>query len=261
MAFAQRNTTVSLPSTRIMKRERERDADEDCERDGSVKINRQRGPNEDVCAMLNRVLSPHYVSYRSGPGGSKVPYLEGQNAIRLANVVLGNDRWSSQVSVVHHEVEREKDKWIVHCICTCTVTVRWADDTKTTHQDKGYGGGKAFSKKGEALELAFKEAPTDALKRALRKFGDVLGNCLYGADFRSWEKTERSKMLKERRIVTWNPEQVFYPTDADRPGAEERYAGSRTRNGVDGVAVLDAEADDFEDDDFESEYEKMMCNV
>lgn len=34
-----------------------------------------------------------------------------------------------------------------------------------------------------AFEKAKKEGTTDALKRALRNFGNVLGNCIYDKDY------------------------------------------------------------------------------
>jgi DNA repair and recombination protein RAD52 len=37
--------------------------------------------------------------------------------------------------------------------------------------------------KGQVFEKAKKEGTTDALKRALRSFGNVLGNCVYDKDF------------------------------------------------------------------------------
>ena len=37
--------------------------------------------------------------------------------------------------------------------------------------------------KAQAFEKAKKEATTDALKRALRSFGNLLGNCVYDKDY------------------------------------------------------------------------------
>ena len=38
-------------------------------------------------------------------------------------------------------------------------------------------------KKAQVFEKAKKEGTTDGLKRALRSFGNVLGNCLYDKDY------------------------------------------------------------------------------
>lgn len=37
--------------------------------------------------------------------------------------------------------------------------------------------------KAQVFEKAKKEGTTDALKRALRNFGNVLGNCLYDKEY------------------------------------------------------------------------------
>lgn len=50
-------------------------------------------------------------------------------------------------------------------------------------QDIGYGQIENCKGKAAAFEKAKKEAATDALKRALRNFGNVLGNCLYDKDY------------------------------------------------------------------------------
>lgn len=53
----------------------------------------------------------------------------------------------------------------------------------TYHEDIGYGHCENTKGKAAAFEKAKKEAATDAMKRALRNFGNVLGNCLYDKDY------------------------------------------------------------------------------
>ncbi len=50
-------------------------------------------------------------------------------------------------------------------------------------QDIGYGHIENCKGKAAAFEKAKKEGTTDALKRALRNFGNVLGNCIYDKDY------------------------------------------------------------------------------
>ena len=59
----------------------------------------------------------------------------------------------------------------------------------TSHEDVGYGTAE-LPKKGLAIEKAKKEAVSDARKRALRVFGDALGNCLYDKDHLKRLKTK-----------------------------------------------------------------------
>jgi len=60
------------------------------------------------------------------------------------------------------------------------------------HEDCGYGSMANSRDKAAALEKCKKEAVTDALKRALRSFGNVLGNCLYDKTYESKIKTVKS---------------------------------------------------------------------
>lgn len=50
-------------------------------------------------------------------------------------------------------------------------------------QDVGYGTMENGKTKAQVFEKAKKEGTTDALKRALRTFGNVLGNCLYDKEY------------------------------------------------------------------------------
>ena len=51
------------------------------------------------------------------------------------------------------------------------------------HQDIGYGHIENCKGKAAAFEKAKKEGTTDGLKRALRNFGNLLGNCVYDKDY------------------------------------------------------------------------------
>ena len=47
----------------------------------------------------------------------------------------------------------------------------------------GYGHIENCKGKALAFEKAKKEGTTDGLKRALRNFGNILGNCIYDKDY------------------------------------------------------------------------------
>ena len=51
------------------------------------------------------------------------------------------------------------------------------------HEDIGYGVSEGMRSKALSIEKARKEAVTDALKRALKSFGNILGNCLSDKDY------------------------------------------------------------------------------
>lgn len=146
-------------------------------------------------ALLNRALGPEFVSKRTGPGGAPLSYCCGHDVIRLANVFFGNDRWTSEVSNLNVEMFQEAGKHSAVVTCKVRVTVSWPDGRQTFHEDFGFGGGQKMPRPSEAVEQGVKEAVTDALKRALRQFGDALGNCLYEKAFLKWLEANRKSLL------------------------------------------------------------------
>jgi len=65
-------------------------------------------------------------------------------------------------------------------------------------QDIGYGHIENCKGKAAAFEKAKKEGTTDALKRALRNFGNVLGNCIYDKDYVSKVTKVKSAPVRQR---------------------------------------------------------------
>lgn len=63
-------------------------------------------------------------------------------------------------------------------------------------QDIGYGSIENGKGKAASFEKAKKEAATDGLKRALRTFGNVLGNCLYDKEYLKKVQTMKVKPVK-----------------------------------------------------------------
>lgn len=64
-----------------------------------------------------------------------------------------------------------------------SVVVRVTLRDGTFHEDMGYGHIENCKSKASAFEKAKKEGTTDALKRALRHFGNLLGNCIYDKEY------------------------------------------------------------------------------
>ena len=99
-----------------------------------------------VTRELAKPLDPSLVSQRRGRAGRDYSYIEGHTVIDQANRIFGHGGWGFDLAgeVVLRETENV--------------------DPKT----------------GEGHETAFKGCVTDGLKRALRSFGEQLGNSLYG---------------------------------------------------------------------------------
>jgi DNA repair and recombination protein RAD52 len=133
-------------------------------------------------SRLNKQLGPEYISTRQGAGGIKVPYLAAEKVINLANEVFGFNGWSSEVRNVHIDYVEEKEGKVS---MNCSVIMRVTLKDGTYHEDIGCGSMENSRSKAAAFDKAKKEAATDAMKRALRSFGNVLGNCLYDKGYLS----------------------------------------------------------------------------
>lgn len=112
--------------------------------------------------------------------GPKGDYLEGWHVIAEANRIFGFDAWSYEVTEARCVSEaprkigrQQKDGWGVTYTAKVRVVVQGI-----VREDFGAGHGYDVDA-GLAHESAVKEAVTDALKRALRTFGNPFGLALY----------------------------------------------------------------------------------
>ncbi len=130
-------------------------------------------------AELSRKLDPAHIkpAKQFGPKGD---YIEGWHAMAEANRIFGYDGWHYAIPectcVYQGARDIGKDKkpgFGVTYTAKVTVTVGGV-----TREDFGAGHGYDVDC-GLAHESAIKEAVTDALKRALRSFGNPFGLALY----------------------------------------------------------------------------------
>ncbi|KAL1302147.1 hypothetical protein AAFC00_002580 [Neodothiora populina] len=132
-------------------------------------------------SRLDKQLGPEYISTRPGAGGGKVHYLAAEKVINLANEVFGFNGWSSEIKNVQIDFVDESSSGKISLGLSVISRVTLKDGA--FHEDVGYGHIENCKGKAAAFEKAKKEAATDAMKRALRNFGNVLGNCLYDKDY------------------------------------------------------------------------------
>ncbi|XP_029992323.1 DNA repair protein RAD52 homolog isoform X4 [Sphaeramia orbicularis] len=124
---------------------------------------------------LRRKLGPEYISTRMAGGGQKVCYIEGHRVISLANEMFGYNGWSHSISQQNVDfVDLINGKFYVGV--SAFVKVQLKDGS--FHEDVGYGVSEGLRSKALSLEKARKEAVTDGMKRALKCFGNALGNCI-----------------------------------------------------------------------------------
>lgn len=119
-------------------------------------------------------------------------------------------------------------------------------------QDIGYGHIENCKGKAAAFEKAKKEAATDAMKRALRTFGNVLGNCLYDKDYLQRIAKVKSGPTK------WNPDNLHRHHDfapmlpKKEPGMEEaRYMQPAWKNGPTNTSKAIEAEDEYGADPFD----------
>ncbi|KAK8055876.1 recombination protein Rad52 [Apiospora rasikravindrae] len=133
-------------------------------------------------SRLEKQLGPEYLSARSGPSGQKVHYIAAEKCIALANEVFGFNGWSSSIQNIQVDFVDENPQTLKISL-GLSVVIRVTLRDGTYHEDIGYGHIENCKGKAAAFEKAKKEGTTDALKRALRNFGNVLGNCIYDKDY------------------------------------------------------------------------------
>ncbi|KAL9031019.1 MAG: hypothetical protein Q9196_000920 [Gyalolechia fulgens] len=135
-----------------------------------------------LSSRLEKQLGPEYISTRPGASGQKVPYLAADKCINLANEVFGFNGWSSAIQQIQIDfVDESQSTGKVSLGLSVIVRVSLRDGTY--HEDIGYGHIENCKGKAAAFEKAKKEGTTDGLKRALRNFGNILGNCVYDKDY------------------------------------------------------------------------------
>ena len=141
---------------------------------------------DEQIAELRQNLRPDVIKERR-QGSANLSYVEGHYVIRRANDIFGFGGWTRQTLTMEKVVEQEytsrngKKGTLVAYIAQVQVRVRVGDELGewVATDGFGYGEGIDYTNPGQAHEGAVKEAETDAMKRALIKFGDQFGLALY----------------------------------------------------------------------------------
>ena len=138
------------------------------------------GLPDEVAALLAQPLDHALVTEREARDGRLLQYIEGWVVINQANRIFGHDGWGAEVvgDVAYRPlslVDPVTDTPAAVGIYTATVRVT----ARGCPPKADVGCGFVAEETPEAHEAAYKGAVTDALKRALRHFGDQFGNGLY----------------------------------------------------------------------------------
>lgn len=122
-------------------------------------------------------------------------YIAGYIAIEQANRIFGYENWSYTLTAppeLHKETDQlDKPYWYVTAQVKTKVVIKEGNTTTiVTREDVGYSEVSWTKQKEDyktkeltggrpQIEVAYKGAVTDALKRALRAWGNQFGNSLY----------------------------------------------------------------------------------
>lgn len=148
---------------------------------------------DDQLSFLKAPLAKEHVKQREGMGKTLLNYLPGYHVIGEANKIFGFGKWETSIvaleMVDRTEYEKppykagDKSKQMISYSYTCQLKLTVTGENGSAHHtDIGFGSGIAGNTatgKASAIELATKEAVTDALKRCLRYYGDQFGLSLY----------------------------------------------------------------------------------
>ena len=130
--------------------------------------------------VLKYDIEPSRIKSRT-KGNINLSYLEGFDLIETANKVFGHGNWSYSITSLDQvSQETNSNQNVVICYkAVIKLTVYSLDHSKhISKEDVGFGTGIAKSL-ADAHEGGAKEAVTDAIKRAMRSFGNQFGNSLY----------------------------------------------------------------------------------
>ena len=136
--------------------------------------------NENQLKILNEELNSSRIKTRE-KGNISLSYIEGFDVIDTANTIFGFGNWDyaiSKLELVSSEINQNQNNVICYKAIV-QVLVHSDDHSKDiSREDVGFGTGVSKIL-ADAHENAGKEAVTDALKRAMRSFGNQFGNSLY----------------------------------------------------------------------------------
>src|SRR5574344_269153 len=165
--------------------------------------------NENQLKILNEELNSSRIKTRE-KGNVSLSYIEGFDVIDTANLIFGYGNWSYLISKLE-QVSQEQNHNQNFVVCyKAVVKLIVKDDNHSKsifRQDVGFGTGVSKTL-ADSHENAGKEAVTDALKRAMRSFGNQFGNSLY-------DKTKNHQVNSESTPSSSSrPQQINYRQSA-----------------------------------------------
>ena len=136
--------------------------------------------NDKQLQLLGYELDASRIKTRE-KGNISLSYIEGHDVIETANRIFGYGNWSytiTKLEQVSQETNHNQNVVICYKAVVRIIACDISHTKEIAREDVGFGTGVAKTL-SDAHEGAAKEAVTDALKRAMRSFGNQFGNSLY----------------------------------------------------------------------------------
>lgn len=178
------------------------------------------------------------------PQGKHGQYVEGLHSIREANEIFGHFGWSYSVTRLELSSRIEVSGNLrISYICSVKVVAHGASR-------EGVAAGSGIGKPANEADLhdsAIKEAETDALKRALRTFGNTFGLALYEKDKSRREVATTEEMLQSDLV------DVRSASDLNEVMSKHSNSPLELKKMINGFAV----ASGYEFNRLDKKYEKI----
>jgi DNA repair and recombination protein RAD52 len=206
----------------------------------------EKGPfNPEQIAKLEAQINLSDVKYRQGGGGSQLAYLKGNQFIDKANEIFGFGNWGIELlgDVQLGGVPNNEGTVVGHYYF---VRVRLSVRGCLPIEEEGVcpvQEGRTPRAMVDAHDMARKGAVTDAMKRALRLFGDQFGNSLYDVEElaqRKKEERDRSQENNHRPAPAGTQSQQPRPAQTAAPAGRSQ-AASPVRQAANGAAQPEAD--------------------
>jgi DNA repair and recombination protein RAD52 len=170
-------------------------------------------------AELAKPLDHKRVKHRQGGGGMSLGYITGHDAIDTANRLFNYGNWGYDLLKVELVNIPGENGEVIGGYYAATVQLKVKDCIPVTEEGVcPIQEGRNPRAKIDAHDMARKGAVTDALKRALRCYGDQFGNSLYDTDLIDGQPgTEKSTPAPNRLQPASQPTSRPVTPQAPRP--------------------------------------------
>jgi len=143
------------------------------------KFNPEISFTQDQLTQLKEPLKAERIHYRKGPKGMELKYIKGDDAIGRANDIFGYGKWGYRVVNREHKVVEDRQKGPID-VYMCDIELFVAGALFPFSGDGMAAVNDPYTV--EMHDMARHAAETDAVKRALRYYGDQFGLSLYDKD-------------------------------------------------------------------------------